>query len=68
MDAEGEHLNTAGPRAPGVVATAGRRKGIEPGRELAPALLNDPDVVKWPTLDKSLWEKHQSAYKIVPRK
>lgn len=40
---------------------------VVPPRPLDPALLNDPNVVKWPTLDKSEWEKYKTLYKIVPR-
>lgn len=58
VDGEGDQLPALNP---------GRAEGIEPGRQLDPALLNDPSVVKWPTLDASLWEKYKGQYKIVPR-
>lgn len=41
---------------------------VEPPRKLDPALLNDPDEVKWPTLDKSEWLRLKSHYTIVPQK
>jgi hypothetical protein len=40
---------------------------VQPGHPADPALLNDPNVVKWPTLDKSVWEKYKNSYKFVPR-
>lgn len=40
---------------------------VEPGTVLDQARLNDPDEVKWPTLDKSVWERVKGQYKIVPR-
>lgn len=41
---------------------------VVPPRPLDRALLNDPNTVKWPTLDKSEWERFKGQYKIVPRK
>ncbi|RIL08047.1 MAG: hypothetical protein DCC71_00925 [Proteobacteria bacterium] len=67
VDGEGDQLDTDGPRPPGLVSSPGRIEGIEPGRPLDAALLSDPSIVKWPTLDKSLWEKHKGSYQIVPR-
>lgn len=40
---------------------------VEPGTVLDQARLNDPDEVKWPTLDKSVWERLKGQYTIVPR-
>lgn len=40
---------------------------VEPGVVLDQARLNDPDEVKWPTLDKSVWERVKGQYQIVPR-
>jgi len=39
---------------------------VEPPRKLDPKLLNDPNQVKWPTLDKSEWVKLKSMYKVLP--
>jgi hypothetical protein len=39
---------------------------VEPPRKLDPALLNDPNQVKWPTLDKSEWERLKGSYKVLP--
>ena len=39
---------------------------VEPPKVLEQARLNDPNEVKWPTLDKSEWEKLKGQYKILP--
>jgi hypothetical protein len=40
---------------------------VYPGEVLDQARLNDPNEVKWPTFDKSVWEKMKDKYQIVPR-
>ena len=57
----------SGDQLPAIQAGIGRPLGIYPPRVLDQALLNDPDTVKWPTLDKSEWERLKGNYKIVPR-
>jgi hypothetical protein len=56
-----------GDQLPAIQAGPGRPLGIYPPRVLDQSLLNDPDTVKWPTLDKSEWERLKGNYKIVPR-
>ena len=56
-----------GDQLPAIQSGPGRPLGIYPPRVLDQALLNDPDTVKWPTLDKSEWERLKGNYKIVPR-
>ena len=46
--------------------TPGRALGIYPPRPADPALLADSKAVRWPTLDKSEWEKYKNQYTIVP--
>jgi hypothetical protein len=55
------------PPGPNVAVDSTGDHSVDPGKPADPALLNDPNVVKWPTLDKSVWEKYKSSYKIVPR-
>ena len=60
VDGQGQHLSAIGP-------FPGRALGIEPGRPADPALANDPNAVRWPTLDKSVWEATKSQYNIKSR-
>lgn len=41
---------------------------VIPPRRLDQSALNDPNAVRWPTLDKSEWEKLKGYYKIVEPK
>ena len=61
VDATGQHLTQIGP-------FPGRALGIAPPRPADPALLNDPQQPKWPTLDKSVWERVKGQYNIVQKK
>lgn len=40
---------------------------VYPGKPVDPSLANDPDAVRWPTVDKSEWEKTKGQYLIKPR-
>lgn len=63
----GPGTDGTGVQLPAIQAGVGRPLGIYPPRVLDQALLNDPDTVKWPTLDKSEWEQLKGNYQIVPR-
>ncbi len=64
----GPGTDGTGNQLPAIKAGPGRPLGIYPPRVLDQALLNDPATVKWPTLDKSEWERLKGNYQIVPRK
>jgi len=40
---------------------------VIPPRRLPDSALNDPQAVRWPTLDKSEFEALKSQYKIMPQ-
>jgi hypothetical protein len=48
------------------ISFPGRALGIAPPRPADPNLVNDPKAVRWPTLDKSEWEKYKDRYTILP--
>jgi hypothetical protein len=56
-----------GNQLPGISPRPGRMLGIEPPRPADPSLAADPDAVRWPTLDKSEWEKYKGQYNIAPK-
>jgi hypothetical protein len=41
---------------------------VEPPRPADAAKLNDPNEVKWPTLDKSEWDVLKGHYTVAPKK
>jgi len=48
------------------VGNPGRPLGVYPPRPADPSLANDPKAVRWPTVDKSEWEKYKGQYNIKP--
>ena len=48
------------------VSFPGRALGVAPPRPADPALAADPKAVRWPTVDKSEWEKYKGQYNIQP--
>ncbi len=73
VDGQGEHLTAIVPGQPYWTITQssatgpGRALGIEPGGPADAALASDPNAVRWPTLDKSIWETTKASYTITPR-
>lgn len=61
-------LKATEPPGPNVAVDSTGDHLVYPGEVLDQARLNDPDEVKWPTLDKSVWEKMKGYYQITPRK
>jgi len=55
-----------GDQLPSIKPFPGRAFGIAPPRPADPALANDPKAVRWPTVDKSEWEKYKGQYNIKP--
>ena len=62
----GPGTDGTGDQLPAIQAGPGRPLGIYPPRPADPALANDPNAVRWPTLDKSEWEKYKGQYNIKP--
>lgn len=60
-------LKATDPPGPNVAVDGTGDHTVYPGDVLDQARLQDPDEVKWPTFDKSVWEKVKGQYKIVPR-
>ena len=60
-------LKAQEPPGPNVAVAATGDHVVNPGRVLEQSALDDPNAVKWPTLDKSEWERLKGNYKIVPR-
>ena len=56
-----------GPHLPSIKAGVNRPLGIYPPRPADPSLAADPNAVRWPTTDKSEWEKYKGQYNIVPK-
>lgn len=60
-------LQATQPPGPNVAVDGTGDHLVHPGEVLDQARLNDPNEVKWPTFDKSVWEKVKGQYQIVPR-
>jgi hypothetical protein len=60
-------LQATNPPGPNVAVDETGDHLVHPGTVLDQARLQDPDEVKWPTFDKSVWERVKSQYQIVPR-
>lgn len=57
-------LQAEDPPGPNVAVDATGDHVVNPGRVLDQSALDDPDAVKWPTLDKSVWEQVKDSYVI----
>jgi hypothetical protein len=60
-------LKAADPPGPGPGCDGTGDYVVTPPRRLDQSALNDPDAVRWPTLDKSEWEQLKDQYQIQPR-
>ena len=60
-------LKAEEPPGPGPGCDGTGDRVVAPPRRLDQSALNDPDAVRWPTLDKSEWEKLKDQYTITPR-
>jgi len=60
-------LQATDPPGPNVAVDGTGDHVVHPGTVLDQARLQDPNEVKWPTFDKSVWEKVKGQYQIVPR-
>jgi hypothetical protein len=57
-------LKAQEPPGPNVAVDGTGDHVVLPGTVLDQSALDDPDAVKWPTLDKSVWEQLKDSYVI----
>lgn len=55
-------LKAQEPPGPNIAVDSTGDHVVFPGTVLPQSALDDPDAVKWPTLDKSVWEQVRSSY------
>jgi hypothetical protein len=53
-----------GDQLPTIKSGTNRPLGVYPPRPADPSLANDPNAVRWPTVDKSEWEKYKGQYNV----